>query len=136
MSRRSLSERGVRHMEGRCLLRPQRWDAAPAVEGAQIAEGPLAAEVLADVDEHGVVLVVKGNVVGKVFYKEQLEFFIVFFVGHNTVAREDPFGIGVDDKDGLFSGIEQDGISGLWTSPIDREQLCAQAIGFLVKHLF
>ena len=65
------------------------------------------------------------EVAGKMRHKELLKLFVAFFVGHHTVAGEDPFGIGVDDKDGFLGGIEQDGIGGFWPSPVDGEQLRA-----------
>jgi len=69
------------------------------------------------------ILVVESDVGRKMLHKKSLKFVVVFFITHDPMAREDSFGIGIDDKDRLFSGVEQDGIGGFPTGPIDREQL-------------
>ncbi len=99
----------------------ERWDAAPTVKGAVTTERLGAAEVFSNIDQHGVVLVVQSHIGRNRFHKKLLKFIVALLIGHPTVARKNPLGVGVDDEDGLFSGVEEDGIGGLRASPIDGE---------------
>lgn len=51
------------------------------------------------------------------------------------MARENPFGIGVDDEDGFFPGVEQDGICRLRADAIDGEKFFTEPEAILLKHL-
>src|SRR4051812_9918696 len=56
--------------------------------------------------------------------------------GDNSVALriEDATSIGVDNKDGMPTGVEQDGISSLATYAFEAEQLSAKFSGGLGEH--
>lgn len=83
----------------------------PAVERTGITKGLFAAKVFANVDEHGVVLVVEGDIMRQVLHEKILELIAAFFKGR-TPWRE-RIGIGVDDKDRLFASVEKNGVRGL-----------------------
>lgn len=67
------------------------------------------------------VLVVESPIAGKLFHKKLLELVITFFIRQDAVAREDSFGIGIDDKDGFFAGVEQDGICRFGADAVDGQ---------------
>lgn len=81
------------------------------------------------------VLVVEARAARKMFHEKASEFVIALFVGHHPVAREDSFGVGIDDEAGFFSGVEQDGIRRLRSDAVHREKLFTQPKAFLLKHL-
>ena len=43
-----------------------------------------------------------------------------------TVAFEDATGVGVNDKDGMFAGIEKNGVGGFRADAVKGEKLLAQ----------
>jgi hypothetical protein len=47
-----------------------------------------------------------------------------------TVAFEDAAGVGVNDKDGMFAGVEKDGVGGFAAYTPKAQKLFAKALGW------
>lgn len=76
------------------------------------------AKMFAGVNDEGVVFVEKGNVVRKTAFEERANLFVGGARMDELVAVEYAAGVGVDDEDFVLSGVEKDGVGGLWPDAV------------------
>lgn len=91
-------------------------------------------EILAQPNDQGVVFVKELSISRKGAYKNILEGVIIGIMSGKIVAVKEAFGVGVDHKNGLVEGIEQDRIRGLGADAVDRQKFGAQNSKGLFGH--
>ena len=85
-----------------------------------------AAEMFAGVDDESVELVEELMVGWKRRFKKFADLVVGEFWVSEAVAFEDAAGVGIDDEDGMFAGVEKDGISGFRADAAKAEKLVAK----------
>ena len=86
------------------------------------------AEVFADLDDQSVKFVEELRIAGKRGFKHRANFFVAQAWMSESVALEDAAGVGVDNEDGMFAGVEKDGVGGLRADSAKGEQLVAKDV--------
>jgi len=79
------------------------------------------AVVLAGVNDQGVELIVQRGVGREVALEETAELFVTVARLGEFVTFEQAAGVGIDNEDRMFAGIEKNGVGGFWAYAVDFE---------------
>src|SRR5439155_18724370 len=96
-------------------------------KGALIATRRLLLAVaFAHLHQQGMKLVEEGLIGREMLVQELLHRGVAGSRGNELVASHDPAGVSVGDEEGLPASVEQDRVRGLWSWPLEVQQLLAQ----------
>src|SRR5260370_6070805 len=98
----------------------------PMQRAARAGGNCFAAEMFAGEDDERVELVEELMVDWKRRFKKFADLVVGEFWVSEAVAFEDAAGVGIDDEDGMFAGVEKDGISGFRADAAKAEKLVAK----------
>lgn len=90
--------------------------------------------MLAGVNDQSVEFIIQCGVARKVALEELADVFVTQLGVGEAVAFEHAPGVGVDDKDRMFRGVEKNGVSGFRADAVDLEKLPAQSERRCPKH--
>ena len=90
--------------------------------------------MLAGVNDQSVEFIIQCGVARKVALEELADVFVTKLGVGEAVAFEHASGVGVDDKDRMFRGVEKNGISGFRADAVDVEKLPTQGRRGCAKH--
>jgi hypothetical protein len=90
--------------------------------------------VFSQKNQQGVKFVVQPNVSPDFPHNHGLNLPVTQLFEDEIVPGEDPFGIGINDKDGFSQCVQKDTIGGLRPNPIDLQQPLPQGTQILGSH--
>ena len=96
------------------------------IQRAFFAAGYRPAICFPRVHNQGMILVVKRDVFGEGPHNKRLQCVIGHVRGNHAMSPKNPPGIGVDHKNGLIGGIEQDAVRRFLSDAVDGKQLIAE----------
>ena len=85
-----------------------------------------AAEVLAGMNDQSVEFIIQRDVGREALLEEFLNLFVIEPGAGESMAFEQAAGVGIDDEDRMFRGVEKNGIGGFRTDTVYGEKLVSQ----------
>ncbi len=98
-----------------------------------MAKGAVAADILTETDQQGVVFIKQPNISWQTIHKERLVGSIAIVIRSQTNAVDDTPGISVNNKNWLVGSIQYYGVSRLLPNAMDGKKLLAELLSIIGK---
>jgi len=105
------------------------------LEATLLAKGTVAADILTQVDQQGMIFIEQPGIGGQIIHKKGLIGGIAIIIRCPPDTVDDATSISVNNKNWLISRIQYYGISCLLSNTIDRKKLLAKLVSINGKQL-
>ena len=98
-----------------------------------MAKGAVAADILTEADQQGVVFIEQPNIGWQIIHKELLVGSIAIVIRSQTNTVDDTTGISVNNKNRLAGSIQYYGVSRLLSNAVNGKKLLAEMLSVIGK---